>query len=201
VLELYKVALTGPIAAGKTTALRYFEELGAFCVSADRIVHQLLSPQSDLTEQIVRLLGNKVLINGELSRAEIAKCVFEDPLLLKEYESLLHPRVQQEILHLFEEKKSMYPLLVAEIPLLFEASMETSFDATILLTADHRLRKERFSRGDQGRERDFERREKHFLPEKEKKRKASFTLNNSGSEQELYKNIKTLYNTLLRKTL
>jgi dephospho-CoA kinase len=200
-LESCKVALTGPIAAGKSTALNFFKELGAYCVSADQIVHQLLSPDTDIGRSILHLLGKEVLINGEFSRALIAKRVFSDPLLLKEYESLLHPQVQQEIQLLFAQKASMYALLVAEIPLLFEAALDKGFDATIFLTADRGQRKERYAKGNPQKEEDFEKRETRLLPEKEKRKKATHTLNNSGSVEELHTNIKTLYQTLLRKKL
>ena len=56
-LKLKKVAVTGGLSCGKSSVCRIFKELGAYVVSADKIVHQLLSPDANLGQKIVQLIG------------------------------------------------------------------------------------------------------------------------------------------------
>ena len=60
-LKLKKIAVTGGLAAGKTTVCQLFKELGAYVVSADEIVHQLLSPDTAVGQQVVSLLGSDIV--------------------------------------------------------------------------------------------------------------------------------------------
>ncbi len=53
-LKLRKVAVTGGLSCGKSSVCRIFKEFGAYVVSADEIVHQLLSPETDLGQEVIR---------------------------------------------------------------------------------------------------------------------------------------------------
>ena len=101
-LKLKRIAITGGIASGKTSVCRVFQELGAFVVNADAIVHELLSPNTNLSQQIIRLLGNDILVDGKLSRRVIADKVFKDPEALHALEKLLHPAVLHKIEELYQ---------------------------------------------------------------------------------------------------
>ena len=92
-----KVAVTGGIASGKSTVLVLFQELGAYTIDADAIVHQLLPLHTDLGKRIVALLGDAVVIEGQLNRTAIARKVFRDLSLLKKLEEQIHPEVQKQI--------------------------------------------------------------------------------------------------------
>ena len=96
-LELVKVAVTGGIASGKSSACRFFKELGAHVVSADNIVHRLLSPETKVGLQVIHLLGPEIVTKGQISRRAIAKKVFNNPLLLEALEKIIHPAVNEEL--------------------------------------------------------------------------------------------------------
>ena len=81
-LKIKKVAVTGGLAAGKTTVCQLFKELGACVVSADEIVHQLLSPGTAVGQQVVSLLGSDIISDQGLDRKKIAAKVFSQPDLL-----------------------------------------------------------------------------------------------------------------------
>ena len=53
-LKLKKIAITGGVASGKTSVCQFFQELGAYVVNADRIAHELLKPDTDLGQQVIR---------------------------------------------------------------------------------------------------------------------------------------------------
>ncbi len=56
-LKLKKVAVTGGLSCGKSLVCRILQELGAYVVSADNIVHQLLSSDTNLGQEVIKLLG------------------------------------------------------------------------------------------------------------------------------------------------
>ena len=78
-LRLRKVAVTGGLSCGKSSVCRIFKELGAYVVSADEIVHRLLSTKTNLGQQVISLLGKEIITNGKINRSTIAKKVFNDP--------------------------------------------------------------------------------------------------------------------------
>src|SRR5580700_5876146 len=96
-LKTKKIAVTGGLAAGKTTVCQIFKELGAYVVSADEIVHQLLSPGTTVGQQVIKLLGSDIISGQELDRKKIAAKVFFQRDLLHLLEEIIHPAVFDEI--------------------------------------------------------------------------------------------------------
>ena len=118
-LTLKKVAITGGLSCGKSSVCRLFKELGAHVVSADEIVHQLLSSTKRLGQQVIELLGDDIVVDGKIDRNIIAKKVFEDKILLHSLEKLIHPVVLNEIEKQYQQisNQGTFPLFIAEIPL------------------------------------------------------------------------------------
>lgn len=196
-LKLKKVAVTGSVSSGKTTACHLFEELGAYVVSADAIVHQLLTPTTPVGQKVVDLLGKEIVADGKLNRKEIAARVFRDPSLLEELEKRIHPEVQKVIEAKYQEvSQRSCPLFVAEVPLLFESGQEVFYDAVIVVKADKESSRRRFTTTTIYDEAEFERREKRLMPIEEKCRRADFVLDNSGSLSQLRHLVKTTFNSL-----
>ena len=96
-LKSKKIAITGNLASGKSTVCQFFKEQGAYVVSSDEIVHQLLSPETNIGKKVIALLGKDIVVEDRLNREAIAKIVFRDRQLLLRLEELLHPEVQKEI--------------------------------------------------------------------------------------------------------
>ena len=189
-LKLKKIAITGGVASGKTSACRYFEELGAFVASADAIVHELLTPATDLGQQIIRQFGSDILQNGEISRKILAEKVFSAPEKLKKLEELVHPAVLKKIEELYKEvcKKEGYSSFVVEIPLLFEIQGEKFYDAVVSIVADEAIAKKRFKQlGFQ--ELDYEQRMSRQLKPHQKANLALYTIRNNGSLEDLRKEV------------
>jgi len=185
-LTLKKVAITGGLASGKTTASRFFEELGAYVVNADAIVRELLRPDTDLGKQIILLFGSEIVENGKISRRILAEKAFKDQKQLKKLEELLHPEVIKQIEELYSAacKKGIHSSFVVEIPLLFEISADPFYDVTVTVLADEKKAKERFEKaGFQKMEYDL-RMKRHLKPE-QKAAKSHYTIHNNGSLEEL----------------
>lgn len=197
-LVLKKVAVTGGLACGKSTVCRIFKNLGAHVVSADEVVHLLLSPETNLGKKVIELIGSDILIDHKIDRSKIAKKVFNQPKLLKELEGLLHPLVQEEIEKQYQQALSKHTatLFVAEIPLLFEVGTEHFFDFTIAVLADPEVCLQRFKTSTGNDDAEYRRRSEKQLSPEEKVRKADYVIYNNGSLELLQNAVNQLYDQL-----
>lgn len=136
-LTLRKIAVTGAISSGKSTVCQFLKDLGAYVVSADQIVHQLLSPHSLSGQKVIELLGQDVIQQNKLDRQKIAALVFDNPALLIQLEAILHPAVAVELENEYRKAKNAgkYRSFIAEVPLLYESGMEDFFDDVIVVSA------------------------------------------------------------------
>jgi dephospho-CoA kinase len=200
-LKIKKIAVTGGLAAGKTTVCQIFKELGAYVVSADEIVHQLLSPGTAVGQQVVRLLGSDTISGQEFDRKKIAVKVFSQPDLLLALEEIIHPAVFDEIERKYQQinREKKYSLFLAEIPLLYESEREGRFDAVISVFADPELCRKRFVQQTHQPVQEFEKRMTRQIEPKVKNDKAHYSVENNGDFEQLKTKIETLYFQLTKE--
>jgi dephospho-CoA kinase len=178
------VGLTGGIGAGKSTALAALERLGAATLSTDQVVHDLYG-DPEVRAVVVQRFGSPVAPDGEVDRSALARRAFataEDRAWL---ERLLWPRVSAAVAAWREEVERRSPqprAAVVEVPLLFESGMEQSFDATVAVIADERLRERRAATRVHA---SLDERLARQLPQKEKAQRATFVVVNDGTVDEL----------------
>jgi len=201
-LTLKKVAVTGGLSCGKSVACQFFKELGAYIVNADEIVHQLLSPQTPIGQKVILLLGDDVLVNGQLDRSKIAKKVFNNQALLQSLQEILHPAVLNEIEKQYQKIKeqSNVRLFVAEVPLLFEISGEVFFDVTVAVHADAKLCKQRFMSATGYDENEYKRRMAQQMPSEEKAKRADYIIENTGTLEQMHRAVKTIFYEIISPT-
>jgi len=188
-LTLPKIAVTGGLSCGKSSTCHYFKELGAYVVSSDDIVHQLLSPATNLGQQVVNLIGPDIVVNHQIDRSLIAKKVFQNPKLLKSLEQILHPAVGIELEKLYQRVKAENKVLlfVAEIPLLFEVngSQFFTYDYSVAVIADPDICKSRFQKVAGSNKDEYQARANRQLSLEEKAQKADYVIVNNGTLQDL----------------
>ena len=146
-IDIPRLAVTGGIGSGKSTASAFLDELGASCVSTDVLVHALLS-RAEIVEELHRQFGDKVIVDGDIDRAALARVVFRDVDALDRLEALLHPHVKRLVDEWAREQErtpSPPPLIVAEVPLLFESGFDREFDYVLLVTAPEAVRRRRLA--------------------------------------------------------
>ena len=155
-------------------------------VSADAIVHELLVSDTDLGQQVIRLLGIRILENGKLSRRAIADIVFKDPETLHALEKLLHPAVLTKIEELYRAacQNGKYSAFVVESPLLFEIGHDKRFDIVIAVAADESISRERFQKAGFSLD-EYESRMKRQISPNEKAHRADYIIFNNGSLEHL----------------
>ncbi|HSW86571.1 MAG TPA: dephospho-CoA kinase [Rhabdochlamydiaceae bacterium] len=198
-LTLKKVAVTGGLASGKTSVCRILESCGAYVISADQVVHKLLSPNHVIGQQVISLLGSDVSSEKQIDRSKVAEIVFSNPEKLQALENLIHPAVLDEIERCYQEisKEKNYPLFIAEIPLLYESESENMFDAVISVIADESVCKERFQKSTGYSASEFNRRMARQHHPEQKAAAADYVLFNNGDFEQLKDQVSKIYPMLI----
>jgi len=200
------VGLTGGMGAGKSTALAALERLGAAVQSSDAIVHELYASDPSLRDAVVARWGEQVAPDGIIDRSAVAERAFSSDVERKWLEGLLWPLVGARVAAWLEQARSTEPVTgddgvgrpraaVVEAPLLFEAGLESIYDATIAVVSDEALRRERAdARGHAL----VDERAARQLSQDEKARRATYVVRNDGSEQDLQRELSSVLEKLGR---
>jgi len=130
------VGLTGSIAMGKSTVAGLFRDEGVPVHDADQAVHKLMSREGLATAKVLEAFPTSATTEGGIDRAVLGKLVFAEPERRKTLEQILHPLVRQDREFFCEEKrKAGVPLVVLDIPLLFETGGEKDCDVVVVVSA------------------------------------------------------------------
>ena len=142
---MLNVALTGNIAAGKSTVVDWFRRWGATIIDADVLAREAQAPGGDVLATIVRRFGKNVLAkDGTLDRAALRAKVMGDDEALSALNAIVHPAVQSRREDLQEAARSRGDvLLINDIPLLFEVLDPEQFDVIVVVDAPVALRRTR----------------------------------------------------------
>jgi len=145
---MLSVALTGNIAAGKTTVARLFQAWGATVIDADRLAQEAQAPGGPVLARIAERFGPGVLRpDGSLNRAALRRVVMADAGALQALNAIVHPEVHRRRraeLALARDRGAR--IVVTDIPLLFEADDPAAYDAVVLVDAPPAVRRDRIVR-------------------------------------------------------
>jgi len=142
---MLSVALTGNIAAGKSTVSALFRGWGATVIDADALAREAQAPGTPVLAAIIARFGTAVLHpDGTLDRAALRRRVMGDQAALAALNAIVHPEVRRRRLELARAAAARGDsIVVSEIPLLFEAADPTAFDIVVLVDAPVELRRQR----------------------------------------------------------
>jgi dephospho-CoA kinase len=177
------IGLTGGIATGKTTVNRMLAARGAAVIDADELAREAVRPGEPTLERVVEHFGAGILhADGSLDRARLGAIVFADPTARRDLEAITHPR----ILELMQERIAAAmagdaPLVVVDIPLLFENGRETLFEGVLLVYAPPDIQVRRLHERNQLDETAALHRLSAQLPIDEKRARATWVIDNRGS--------------------
>lgn len=141
-----RIALTGGIAAGKSTIARRLTELGAVVVDADALARQAVEPGSEGLASIAEAFGDEVVgVDGALDRAALGAIVFADPARRRELEGITHPAVRRLAAERMAAAEAADPsaVVVYDVPLLAESGPDHGFELVVVAHAPAATRIER----------------------------------------------------------
>ncbi|MFI3290455.1 MAG: dephospho-CoA kinase [Opitutales bacterium] len=192
-----KIALSGAMGAGKTTAINIFKKFDIKVVNADLYCKELLFNNEEVKSQVKLLLGEEVYDRDNLPILQnIAQKVFSSSELLAKYELIFHKPFEEFI----AQKVPKEEIIVYEIPLLFEKKLEKNFDLCLSLFCSEAIRRTRLYSRNMCEE-DIIKRDSFQLPPEKKVQLADIVLFNETSEAFLEAQIKNFFDKIKCKTI
>jgi len=178
------IGLTGGIGSGKSAALQAFHRRGAAVLSADDVVHRLYGDPAVVTAVRERFGDSVMRADGSVDRPALGAAAMAEDGGMAFLEGLLHPRISDARKAWIAEARDGAvppPLLVCEVPLLFEVGLQDAFDGVLVVTASDDVRRDRVS----ARGQDFDARAALQWDEDRKVAAANAHYVNDGTEAEL----------------
>jgi dephospho-CoA kinase len=131
---MFLVGLTGGIASGKSTVAAMLGKFDNEIIDADEIAREVVMPGTVGLSKVGAEFGPQILEeDGSLSRAKLAKLVFEDPEKRLALEGILHPLIRARTLERISQSKS--DIVIYIVPLLVEAKVDYPFDLVVTIEA------------------------------------------------------------------
>lgn len=176
------LGLTGSIGMGKSTVAAMFAAESVPVFDADAEVHKLQGPGGRIVAEIEAEFPDTTSELG-VNRTLLGEAVFGNPDAFRRLEGIVHPAVAHER-NLFLERNREMPLVVLDVPLLFEAGGWRQVDKIAVVSAPAAVQRERvLARPGMTAER-FESILAKQLPDAEKRARADFIIPTGGSLQE-----------------
>ena len=128
------VGLTGGIGSGKSSVAEMFKDEGAYVIDFDYLSRVVMEPDTPAWRDIVEHFGPEILLpDRTLNRSRLAEIVFSDAQSRKALEGFTHPRIFEKRDTLLKdiEKKNPNAIVIVDVPLLFELSLNKDFDKVI----------------------------------------------------------------------
>jgi dephospho-CoA kinase len=137
------VGLTGSIGMGKSTTSAMFQAEGVPVYDADAAVHALYAKGGAAVAPVEAAFPG-VVVDGAIDRAKLSAQVVGKPEALKRLEAVVHPLVGESRKVFFEAAAAVNaPLVILDIPLLFETGGERNVAAVIVVSAPEAVQRER----------------------------------------------------------
>jgi len=131
------IALSGGIASGKTYVSNKFSSLGVDIIDTDIIAHEIVLPGRSALEEITDNFGKSVLQkDGALNRKLMRKIVFEDSKKRLILESILHPKIQNEVKNKISSLNGPYQIIV--VPLLTKSPILKQVNRILIIDCDEK---------------------------------------------------------------
>jgi dephospho-CoA kinase len=190
------VGLTGGIASGKSLVARVFKDLGAQVIDADRIVHDLLEPHEDAWRAVVDHFGRDFLLPDEsIDRRKLGECIFADADKRAWLNNCLHPKVfnvyTTQVQHI--RKRLPDPLIVLDAALLIETGYDRNMDKIVVVYAGLDQQIERLIARDHFTREQALARIGCQMPLSEKRGRADYIIDNTGSRSDTEQQAKDVY--------
>ncbi|KRR12112.1 dephospho-CoA kinase [Bradyrhizobium jicamae] len=171
------LGLTGSIGMGKSTTAKLFVEAGVPVYDADAAVHKIYEGEA---APAIEAAFPGTTVDGKVDRAKLSAKVVHDPAAIKQLEGIVHPMLGASRKKFLDEaERAGAPVVVMDIPLLFETGGEKRVDAVVVVSTDAATQRERIlARGTMTNEA-LDAILARQLPDAEKRKRADFVVDTS----------------------
>ena len=174
-----RIGLTGNIGSGKTTVASCFEILGVAVFNADKEAKLLMNEDVNLKQSLIAEFGKDIYLDNELNRKYLSNLAFNDNLVLKRLNALVHPVVQDAFEKWSIQQSGAY--VIKEAAILFESNTYQSLDAIICISCPEEIRFKRILKRDDLSEKDVRQRMSHQWAEEKKISLSDYVITNDNS--------------------
>lgn len=182
-----RMGLTGNIGSGKSAVANLLRGHSIAVIDLDEIGREVASEPS-VSKQIIKIFGTS---DRKLIRAD----VFSSPEKRKALENILHPIIWKDFESRAEKlRQAGHRLVICEAALLYEAGLDKSLDAIVVVSANKKTRRDRLLVRENMSADHFDRIEKAQMAEAEKLKKATYILDNSDGVEALRPQVLSLVN-------
>ena len=189
----YLLGLTGGIASGKSTISDYFKAKNIPVIDADLVAREVVEPGTKGLDQIVQEFGQSILLaDGTLNRKKLGSMIFEDSKKREKLNAILSGAIRQNILDKISElKKLQRPLIVLDIPLLYEGGYQELVDSVMVCYVPKEIQLSRLMKRDKLTKQEAMKRIDSQMTLEEKNKLADVVIDNSGRIDDTLKQVQT----------
>ena len=197
----YFLGLTGGIATGKTTVSQMLAQQGLPIIDGDQIAHQVLANNQSVQAQIQATFGKQLVQDGQVDRAALGKLVFGNQAALAQLNAITAPVIRKTIMtEMVQAKAHQVPLVVLDLPLLYEQHYETVCDGVLVVYLPVEKQLARLMARNQLSREDALKRINSQASLAEKRDRADFVIDNQGSLDQLKAQLKTVLEGVRHKS-
>jgi dephospho-CoA kinase len=193
---MIKLGLTGSIGMGKSTVARMFANERVPVFDADAVVHRLQGPEGLLVTRIEAEFPGTTSGEG-VNRGALAERVLGEPEALRRLEALIHPAVARER-EAFLAEHGAAPIVLLDIPLLFETGGEGQVDRIVVVSAPAAVQRKRVLARPGMTAEKLDHILERQLPDREKRARADFVIDTSGPLEETRRAVRRILACLAR---
>lgn len=193
------IGITGNIGCGKSEVATLLRAKGCTVLSSDETAKRLMNENAEVRDKLKEVFGIDVFtINGTINKEFLAKKVFgaspDNRKYLETLNSIVHPAVLDEhVRQIREFEQAGLSHLFIESALIYEVEIEDAFDYIVVVDAPEDVRIARAMQRDKGTEAQIRARMENQLDANQKKSWADFTIDNSGTKEQLETSVNFLY--------
>src|SRR3954469_15070287 len=171
------LGLTGSIGMGKSTTGKLFVEAGVPLYDADAEVHKLYEGEA---VPAIEAAFPGTTDNGKVDRQKLSARVVHDPAAMKQLEQIVHPMLGAGRKKFFDDaERAGVPVVVVDVPLLFETGGEKRVDAVVVVTTTPEIQRQRILARDNMTNEKLDAILARQLPDAEKRKRADFVVDTS----------------------
>jgi dephospho-CoA kinase len=190
------LGLTGSIGMGKSTTAKLFAEAGVPVYDADATVHMLYEGEA---APAIEAAFPGTTADGKVDRNKLSARVVHDPAAIKRLEQIVHPMLgasRQKFLD--DAERSGAPVVVVDVPLLFETGGEKRVDAVVVVTTTPEIQRQRILARDNMTSEKLDAILARQLPDAEKRRRADFVVDTSDGTDPVRLRIRDILNEAVK---